>query len=221
MSMKSCVLISVSFNYSVIGALVLWTVPVVDSSFIPEFDVFIDNVLCRSDEAELLKCSHVERGDPGFRCSYGGNAGVKCREEELRVKNVSVDTTTHAILISWDLYSGELQPEPSSLRVWCFNQQRVEFSLWLNNETLAEMTLGNIFISAPFACCILTIYYGYYETERRCNSTNSLSDLFTSPAPNLTVTLKLFNESFTAPISTHVNLSTMPASVESKNIVQK
>ena len=185
----------------------------VDSSFIPELDVFIDNVFCRSDEAELLKCFHVERGDPGFRCSYGGNAGVKCREEELRVKNVSIDTTTHAISISWDLYSSELQHEPSSLRVWCFNRQRVEFSLWLNNETLTEMTLGNIFISTPFACCILTIYYGYYETERRCNSTDSLSNLFTTPAPNLTVTLK-FNESFTTPTSTHVNSSTMPASVE-------
>ena len=96
----------------------------VDSSVVPKF-VFIDDVLCESDEAQLLKCSHVERGDPGFRCRYGGNAGVKCREEELRVKNVSVDTTTHAILISWDLYSGELQPEPSSLRVWYFNQQCV------------------------------------------------------------------------------------------------
>ena len=86
-----------------------------------------------------------------------------------------------------------------------------------NNGTLLQiLNIGDLLSSTSSTCCVsANYYYGYYETEGRCNSTDSLSD-FTTPAPNLPVTL---NESFTAPTSTHVNSSMMPASVESKSIV--
>ena len=85
-----------------------------------------------------------------------------------------------------------------------------------NNGTLLQINIGDLLSSTSFTCCVsANYYYGYYETEGRCNSTDSLSG-FTAPAPNFPVTL---NESFIAPTSTHVNLSMMPASVESKNIV--
>ena len=85
-----------------------------------------------------------------------------------------------------------------------------------NNGTLLQINIEDLLSSTSFTCGVsANYYYGYYETEERCNSPDSLSD-FTTPAPNLPVTL---NKSFIAPTSTHVNSSMMPASVESKSIV--
>ena len=59
--------------------------------------VFLYNVNCHSSESTLLNCSHFRSDDSRYNCLYGGDAGVRCREEELRVKNVSnatIDTIT-------------------------------------------------------------------------------------------------------------------------------
>ena len=179
--------------------------------------VFLDNVECQSTETTLLNCSHFSLR---FNCHSGRyHAAVKCSEKRLRVQNVSVatvNTTAPTIMITWELYSGAPY-KPSSFKVECFNRRK-EFSLWVNNGTLAQyrISVGDLLSSTFLACCVSAIYYGYYETKRQCTSTDSLLDQFTTPAPNLAVTL---NVSFTTPTSTHVNSSMMPASVGSENSV--
>ena len=57
--------------------------------------------------------------------------------------------------------------------------------LSVNNGTLTQINVGDLLSSTSFACCVSAIYYyGYYEAERRCASTDS--DLFVTPAPNQT-----------------------------------
>jgi hypothetical protein len=116
-------------------------------------------------------------------------------------------------MISWELYSG-VPHKPSSLRVWCYNQQRaIEFRLWVYNETLTHVSVGGIVSSVSFACCVSVIYYyGYYEAEGKCSSTDPgmlPSDFFITPAPNQTS-----NQPVTMPSSTQI----IPASVGSEII---
>ena len=157
----------------------LWTI----RSSVP---IFLDNVDCHSSEATLLNCSHFRRDDRRYKCHYGGYAGVKCSEEHLRAQNVSaatVNTTTHTVMISWELYSGAPH-KPSSFRVECFiNQLHKEFNLWVNNGTLTQISVGDLLSSTFFACCVSAIYYGYYETRRRCTLTDSMLHQIYSPLP--------------------------------------
>ena len=77
----------------------------------------------------VLNCSNVLMKKKviihGFFCQNGGDAGVRCREEEIRVKSVSaatVDTpyncTKHTITISWELHNTSSH-KPSSFTVTC------------------------------------------------------------------------------------------------------
>ena len=149
----------------------------------------ISEVSCDSSKVRLLDCPHVRRGDDGYHCSYNGGAAVSCREEKLRVKNVSSTTvgTPHStILVSWELYSGAPR-DPSSFKIQCFNQQHHNMELFVNNGTLTQINVGNLFSSTSYFCCVSTIYHEnhrYYATGRRCTSTDMLpSDSFTIPAP--------------------------------------
>ena len=204
-----------------VGALALWEVPV-DSSFTPRL-TFIDEVSCGSNEAKLLNCPHYKRGNFWYWCHNGGDAGVRCREEELRVKNIStatIDTpynnyTKQTVLISWELYSNASH-RPGSFRVECSNQQH-SMELSVNNGTLMQINIGDLLSSTPFACCVSAIYYEYYETERKCTSMDLEmlpSDLFTTPAPNQT-----FNQPFTTTSSTQMNSSIILASIGSEKVV--
>ena len=163
-----------------------------------------------SETSTLLDCNYNNIMRSGRNC---WSAGVRCSEERLRVKNVSAVTvnTTHTVTvtISWALYSGAPH-KPSSIRVWCFNQH-VGFILWVNNGTLAQISVGDLLSSTSFECCVSAIYYynGYFESEGQCTSTDSMlpSDLFTTPAPNRTL-----NQPFTTPTSTQMNFSMIPGS---------
>ena len=59
-----------------------------DSNFIDR-SIVIDEVRCDSTETKLLDCSHINRG---FLCRYGGDAGVRCTDKWLQVKNVTAAT---------------------------------------------------------------------------------------------------------------------------------
>ena len=147
----------------------------------------IDRVFCDSSEARLLECPHIKRGEYGYFCRFGGGASIRCREEKLRVKNVSaatVDTphcTKHTtVLISWELYN-DAPHSPSSFTVECYNQQH-HTELSMINGTLMQISVGGLLSSTSYNCCVLAIYYGNYETEGRCTSTEILqSDSPTSP----------------------------------------
>ncbi len=170
--------------------------------------IFLDNVNCVSSDETLLNCSHVIRNDRGSEF-----AGVNCSEERLRVQNVSTVTdnsTNHTVMISWELYSG-VPHRPSSLRVRCYQQHAISFRLWVYNETLTHVSVGGIVSSVSSACCVSVVYYyGYYEAERKCASTDSeilLPDLLTTSAPNQTS-----NQSVTTLNSTQM----IPASIGSE-----
>ena len=183
--------------------------------------VLIDEVNCDSTEAELLDCSLTF--DNYRNCEHGRGAGVKCNGERLRVKNVNisaatVNSTIHTVMISWELYSG-VPHEPSSLRIACYNQRAIEFSLLVYNETLTRVSVGGVLSSVSFVCCVsvrYTVYYyrGYqYEAEGKCASTDSnmlLPDSYITSAPNQTS-----NQSVTTPSSTQM----MPASIGSEKVV--
>lgn len=180
--------------------------------------IFLDNVDCQSSEATLLNCSHFKRFDRGYNCRNGGYAGVKCSEEQLRVQDVSIaidNATTPTIVISWELYGGT-RHKPSSFRVECFNRLRKEFSLWVNNGTITHLayrvSVGDTLSSTFSACCVSAIHYGYYETRRRCTSTEILPpDLFTTSTPS-----QALNQSFTTLISTQTNPSLITPSIGSE-----
>jgi hypothetical protein len=175
------------YNDSCIGALALWEVPVIDSNFMSRF-TFIDNlkVSCHSYETTLLNCPHNRRRDS---CRFGGDAGVKCREEELRVKNVSIANIDmpccikRTVRISWELHDSTSSHKPSSFTVTCFNQQH-HTELSMINGTNMQILLGDLLPSVSYTCCVSATYYGNYETEERCTmiSTEMLqSDLLASP----------------------------------------
>ena len=179
---------------------------------------WIYNVDCHSNEETLLNCSHLKRDDSGYYCHYSGFAGVNCSEERLRAQNVStttVNSSNHTVMISWELYSG-VPHKPSSFRVECYNRRgAIEFSLLVYNETLTHVSVGGIVSSVSFACCVSVVYYyGDYEAERKCTSTDSdiilPLDLFNVPAPNQTS-----NQPVTTPSSTQM----MPASIGSEKVI--
>ena len=184
---------------------------------------FLYDVHCHSSEEKLLNCSHLKRDDSGYYCYYSGFefAGVNCSEERLRVQNVStatVSSTNDTVMISWELYSG-VPHKPNSFRVWCFNRLRVEFSLWVNSETLTHVSVGGVLSFISFACCISVEYYinyhgirYYYKAESKCTSMDSDMlplDLFNTPAPNQTLN---------QPITTHSSTQMMPTSIGSEKV---
>ena len=179
--------------------------------------IFLDNVSCRSNEETLLNCSHLKMDDRRYHCYYSGFAGVSCSEERLRVQNVSIATvnsSNHTVMVSWELYSNAPH-EPSSLRIECYNQQRaIEFSLLVYNKTLTHVSVGDILSSVSwFACCVSVVYsnyYGYYyDTERKCASTDSnmsLPDSYITSASN-------------QPVTTHSSTQMMSASIGSEEVI--
>ncbi|MCG8620436.1 MAG: hypothetical protein MJE68_00360, partial [Proteobacteria bacterium] len=144
----------------------------------------------------------------------GGDAGVRCRDKWLQVKNITAATiqalynniTRQSILLSWELYNNASYT-PNSFSVECFDRQH-HMELSVNNGTLTQVNIGDL-LSTAFRCCVSAIYYrGHYEAEQRCTSTTDsdmLLDLFPTPAPNRTV-----NQPATTPSSTQM----MPASEE-------
>ena len=160
-----------------------------DSSFGSRNSI-IDDVSCGyNHHAQLLDCSYENIGDDGFSCQNGGDAGVRCREEELRVKSVSaatVDTslycTKRIITISWELHNA-LSHRPSSFTVTCSNPQHYT-ALYMINGTTMQISIGDL-LSASYRCCVSATYYGNYVTEGRCTSINTEtlpSHLFTTSA---------------------------------------
>ena len=139
---------------------------------------------CDSSKTTLLDCNYY-----GRYCRYGGGASVRCRDEQLRVQNVSaatVNTTTHTVMISWELNNGAPH-QPNSFKVECFSQQHTEFSLSVNNGTVMQISIGGLMFSTSYSCCVSARYY--YDTERRCSSMDSLPpEAVTSPASNKTFT---------------------------------
>ena len=196
-------------------------VRVEDSNFM-RGSVVIDGVRCDSTETELLDCSHIKRGtgNNGFWCLLGGDAGVKCRDKWLQVKNITAATiqasynniTKQNILLSWELYNNASYT-PSSFSVKCFDRQHHNMELSVNNGTLTQLNIGDL-LSTSFRCCVSAIYYrGHYEAERRCTSTTDsdmLLDFFPTPAPNRTLN---------QPATTRSSTQMMPASIGSEKII--
>ena len=164
-------------------------VPVLDSSF-GSRNIIIDDVSCGNNDraSQLLDCSHKKKGDYGFFCQNGGDAGVRCREEELRVKNVSAATvatpyhTKRTVTIFWELHNNSSH-RPSSFTITCFNPQHYTRLSMINGTTM-QISIGDL-LSASYGCCISATYYGNYVTEGRCTSINTEalpSHLFTTSA---------------------------------------
>ena len=180
--------------------------------------VVIDEVRCDSTETKLLDCPHTRRG---FWCRNGGDAGVRCTNKWLQVKNITAATIQalynniirQNISLSWELYNNASYT-PNSFSVECVNQQHHYMQLSVNNGTLTQVNIGDIFSSTIFVCCVSAIYYrGHYSTEHRCTVADSdmlLQDLFTIPALNQTP-----NQLVTTPSSTQM----MPASIGSEEVV--
>ena len=95
-----------------------------------------------------------------------------------------------------------------------YNQRAILFSLLVYNETLTHASVGGDLSSVSFACCVSVVYYyGDYEAERKCTSTDSDMlplDLFNTPAPNQTS-----NQPVTTPSSTQM----MPTSIGSEKVI--
>lgn len=128
-----------------VGAQALWGP---NKNFGP---IFIDGVDCDSSKTALLDCPHFRYG---YYCHYGGGASVRCRDEQLRVCNVSavtVDTITQTVMISWEL-KNNVPHQPNSFKVECFSQKHPEFSLSVNNGTLTQISLGGLIFSPSYSC---------------------------------------------------------------------
>ena len=185
-----------------------------DSNFMHRSFV-IDEVYCTSTATKLLNCHYsvIRKFNDYWRCSNGGDAGVRCTDKWLQVKNITAATiqasynniTRQSILLSWELYNNASYT-PNSFSVECFNPQHNR-NLSMNNWTLTQLNIGDIFSSTIVACCVSAIYYrGHYATEQRCTAADSDMLLFTIPAPNQMVT---------TPSSTQM----IPASIGSEKII--
>ena len=81
----------------------------------------------------------------------------------------------------------------------------------MNNWTLTQVNIGDIFSSTIFACCASAIYYrGHYATEQRCTAADSDMLLFTTPILN-----QAPNQMVTTPSSTQM----MSASIGSEKVI--
>ena len=81
--------------------------------------------------------------------------------------------------------------------------------LFVNNGTLTQINIGNLFSSTTYTCCV-SAKYGNSETKEKCTSTDNNmipSDSLTTPAPT-----QMLNQSlnFTTPTTTQI-LSMIPA----------
>ena len=182
-----------------------------DSSF-GSRNIVIDEVSCGNDRARLLECSHEEEGNDGFSCRNGGDAGVRCREEELRVKSVSaatVDTpyyyTKRTVTISWELHNTSSH-RPSSFTVTCSNPQHFTRLSMINGTTM-QISIGDL-LSASYRCCVWATYYENYLTDRRCTLTDTEmppSHIFTTSASTQMTPASIGSEKVT---SNDINMQT-------------
>ena len=140
--------------------------------------VVVDGIRCTSNEQRLRDCANIELN---VICDHGKCAFVRCREEWLRVKNVSSATVSvqeynamYTVLIFWELYCNASH-SPTSFTVVCFNQQH-KTELLTNNGTLMQISVGGLLShhAAAYTCCVSPIYYnGHYSAERKCTLTDS------------------------------------------------
>ena len=143
----------------------------------------MNNVHCNSNKSALLDCNIG-----GWFCYGSTGAGVRCKDDRLRVKNVHtaiVSTSMHTIMILWELQNFT-EYRPSSFKVRCFNdklQHSIEFSV--DNETFTT-TLGGLLPSATYYICCVSAVYGSYVANEICSllnvpaNANELSDNRTS-----------------------------------------
>ena len=131
----------------------------------------MDNVHCDSSEASLFECNYR---DHWFYCSYGGGAGVRCRDSQLNVQAISVAlvnmtcNTLHIAMISWKLHnSTKLLYQPTSNVINCFNEQH-SIELSVDHDGTFTTTLGGLLPSATYYICCVTPVYGSYEADKGC-----------------------------------------------------
>lgn len=111
-------------------------------------------VYCNSHEERLLDCPNTRSTKRRYNCRFGGGAEVRCRDEQLQIKNVSAtkvttDALVQTVLVSWELYSGALH-NPSSFRVHCFSHDQQHcLQLFVNNGTLTWINIGISFLLVP------------------------------------------------------------------------
>ena len=124
---------------------------------------------CISNESTLLECPLVRR----HLCYGSTGAGVRCKDDRLRVKNISatiINTVTpmHTVMVSWVLQNSTLYLL-SSFNLRCLNdklQHSIELSV--DNETFMAQ-LGGLFSSATYYICCVSAVYGSYVADEACN----------------------------------------------------
>ena len=116
---------------------------------------------CSSNETALLECLRY----PSRQCRGSQGAGVRCKDDRIRVKNISIaiisatcnTMQTQSVKMSWVIQDKKYQPSSFNLR--CFNHE-LKHSIELSVDNEIFMThLGGLLSSAShYNCCVSAVY---------------------------------------------------------------
>ena len=135
---------------------------------------------------KLLECPHRFMMP---RCTHTADAGVKCRDDQGGVKNISatIINPMYTVLITWALNNSTQADVPIRFEIECYSEEH-SIAISVSNETLTT-SLGGLLPSTSYTCCVSVVYESYtarricteietssYSTvtiqERASNSTN-------------------------------------------------
>ena len=127
------------------------------------------NFYCSSNETALFECPTYRR-----QCRGSQDVGVRCKDDRLRVKNISIaiisatcnTMQTQSVKMSWVIQDKKYRPSSFNLR--CFNHEpKHSIELSVDNETFMTQLGGLLSSASHYNCCVSAVY-GSYVTDETC-----------------------------------------------------
>ena len=124
----------------------------------------------------LLECSH--QPNPQRSCTHIRDAGVRCRDDQGEVKNISAMITNPVgtVMISWLLGNSTQAGELTMFKIECFSEKH-SIAISVSNQT-STVNLGSLLSSTSYTCCVSVVYKSY-TARRVCIEIETTSTIIT------------------------------------------